>query len=110
MANGIDTDPLESGIPVKPPPIEGSENLDNEQLLAHYRWAAYQATVTAAGATIPREMQEAADAALKLAQGIVILDPSVVAPGGVPPDALSPPRPRIPMDPGAPSAKHNAGG
>lgn len=110
MANGIETNALEAGPVEKPAELTSSSQATNETLLAWTRWAAYQAAVNAAQATIPREQQEAADAVLKLAQAVVILDPSVVAPGGVPPDALSPARPRIPMNTGAPSAKHNAGG
>lgn len=109
MAHGIEANPAQ-GFPQKPDELHSSGDLTNEILLGWYRWAAYQAVTAASGAEVPREKQEAADAALKLAQAIVILDPSVVAPGGVPPDALSPARPRIPMDPSAPSAKHNAGG
>lgn len=107
---GIETNPAQAPVPVKPPELASSSEATNETLLAWARWAMYQACVNVAGASVPKEQQESADAALKMSQAIVILDPSVVAPGGVPPDALSPARPRIPMDKSAPSAKHNAGG
>lgn len=109
-AHGIETNPAEAGPVPKPAELQSSSEATNETLLAWARWACYQNAVQAAQATIPREAQESADAVLKLSQAIVILDPSVVSPGGVPPDALSPARPRIPMDKSAPSAKHNAGG
>lgn len=42
----------------------------------------------------PREAREWAQTALALSQSIVILDPDLVSPQGVPVDALHPPAPR----------------
>jgi hypothetical protein len=42
----------------------------------------------------PREAKEWAQTALALSQSIVILDPDLVAPDGVPIDAIHPPAPR----------------
>lgn len=96
--------------PQQPPIVPTKEQLDPEALELQMRWATYQAAVRMAAATDPREIQECASAILQTAQATVILDPALVAPQGVPPDALSPPRPRIPMDKSAPSGKHAAGG
>lgn len=45
-------------------------------------------------ASDPREAKEWAAAVLSLSQSLVILDPALVAPQGVPIDALHPPAPR----------------
>jgi hypothetical protein len=57
------------------------------------------------GSDDPREAQEFAHAALELAQAAVILDPKLVAPQGVPADALHPPTPYIQKDKTAPTAR-----
>lgn len=49
----------------------------------------------AATADDARDMAECSRAALEFAQAVVILDPALVAPQGVPPDALHPPVPQI---------------
>jgi hypothetical protein len=58
-----------------------------------------------AGSDDPREVEEFARAALALAQAAVILDPKLVAPQGVPADALHPPVPYIQKDKQAPTAR-----
>lgn len=64
---------------------------------------------SAAGAPTPAEQNQAADAALKLAQALVILDPQLVAPQGIPAMAMYPPKPEIQFDKSAPSAPRVGG-
>lgn len=80
-------------------PMVNIDRLEVEQTL--YR-AIKRSAEDAAAAQDPREVRELAQAALAFSQAAVILDPSLVAPQGVPADALHPPqptpRPQIPQD------------
>lgn len=99
-----------TGTPQEPQHPKDAAGLSNDQLETWIRWAIYQKATQAATIETPKEFAELGEGILKLVQSVVILDPSVVAPQGVPPDALHPPTPRVPMDKSAPSAVHNAGG
>ena len=59
--------------------------------------------VRAAGGQEPEVVQRCAAASLAIAQAVVILDPALVAPQGVPPDALQPPRAAPAKDTDTPS-------
>lgn len=87
--------------PGMPPEIQQIHHISAET-----QKALEQAIVRCAGvagaAEAPAEMDQAASAALKLAQALVILDPALVAPQGIPAIAMFPPKPRIPFDPAAP--------
>lgn len=72
-----------------------------EEALAN---AIEKCAAVAAAAGTPQEMSQAADAALKLAQTMVILDPQLVAPQGIPAIAMYPPKPEIPFDKKAPGS------
>lgn len=55
-------------------------------------YAANAAARDGAGSSDPEERSKLAQAALAFTQAYVALDPTVVAPQGVPPDALHPPQ------------------
>lgn len=63
-----------------------------DETLGSLLYAANAAARDAAGAQNAGERRELAQAALSLAQAYVALDPTVVAPQGVPPTALHPPQ------------------
>lgn len=71
------------------------------QLLAAVEKAADAASMSQGA----QDASDFANAALRLSQAAVILDPNLVGPQGVPADALHPPVPRIKMDHQAPSAR-----
>lgn len=85
-----DTDPGTDGV--APP---SSETIQQRvQLETKLLRAANIAADGVSTAQDPREAREWAQTALALSQSIVILDPDLVAPQGVPVDALHPPAPR----------------
>lgn len=98
------------GVPVEPTRVNEFDALTKDDLEAQFRWAMYQMAVKLAVVDPPQEHAQLAESILKMAQATVILDPEIVAPQGVLPDALQPGTPRIPMDKGAPSTIHAAGG
>jgi hypothetical protein len=65
-------------------------------------------SVKAAGADDAREIQEYAASALNFSQALVILDPNVIAPQGVPPHILAASMPQPPEP--TPSAQGESGG
>lgn len=58
---------------------------------------------------VPSEAREAGNAVLSLSQALVILDPALVAPQGVPANALHPPIPHIQLQPPPPPPVAPAG-
>lgn len=100
---------------VRPPAVVPPRTVDPEEEAARTK-AIVQllnaVTVAADGASMANGAEDKKDfaaAALQLSQAAVILDPNLVAPSGVPADALHPPVPRIQMDKQAPSAARPAG-
>lgn len=87
-------------MPTLPP---GLETATLDDTLASLLYAANAAARDSAGSTNASERRELATAALSLAQAYVALDPTVVAPQGVPPKDLHPPPP--PQAPAAGSKK-----
>lgn len=67
---------------------------------------------TAGSVTAAQDAQDWSRAALQLAQAAVILDPNLVAPQGVPPNAIHPPLPHIQMQqqPAPPAPQQGARG
>jgi hypothetical protein len=90
--------------PLPPQEVNSADLLTRDDLEAQMRWTMYQLAVKAAVAGAPQEAEQFGNAILRISQAVVILDPSLVAPQGVPADALHPPTPQIPMDKQAPSA------
>lgn len=75
--------------------VSAEEDAAREKAIAALLNAAEKA---GAGGAMAQGAQDANDfgrAALSFAQAAVILDPNLVAPGGVPPNALHPPLPHI---------------
>lgn len=89
-----------SGLPDQPPvevPVESAPQRELPQAVEEALYKAIErAAQDSATAKDPREVSELGRGALAFAQALVILDPSVVSPQGVPPDALHPPLPDIP--------------
>lgn len=73
-----------------PPPVMATATL--EDTLGSLLYAVNAAARDSAAADASSERRELATAALSLAQAYVALDPTVVAPQGVPPTALHPPQ------------------
>lgn len=82
--------------PVPPEPLVPAP--ERAEVLQALLRACRDCAVLASGAPDSREVSEAGRAALAFAQAAVILDPELVAPQGVPADALFPPKPQIPID------------
>jgi len=90
-----------NAIPDEPQPpklVNSSDLLTRDDLEAQMRWTLYQLSVKAAVADAPQEAEQLGNAILRISQAVVILDPQLVAPSGVSPDALHPPVPLIQKD------------
>lgn len=77
--------------PVMPIEVEQIDPKTRDAINGFIQKACKQGTAT----DVPTEIREAASAVLALSQALVILDPTLVAPQGVPPNALHPPLPHI---------------
>jgi hypothetical protein len=91
------------------PPADGLPDQVAPELEAAVLDALKVNTQKCAGAADARDAADYARAVLALSQAAVILDPKLVAPQGVPADALNPPKPLIPMDKNAPSGRKVVG-
>lgn len=101
----VQTQQLASPAPAVPlaPGVEQIDPAVKEALMNAIRLCA----ASAAAADAPADKREAGNAALSFAQALVIIDPQLVAPQGVPPNALHPPLPHIQTQvtpPAAPAA------
>jgi hypothetical protein len=94
---------------VPPRTVDPAEEAARTKAITQLLNAVMAAADAAAMAPGAEDKKDFATAALQMSQAAVILDPNLVAPSGVPADALHPPVPRIQMDKTAPSAAHPAG-